>query len=102
MWWAVACSREGEGGEGRWKGIAEKLRPRALGEIVGKRLRTGGESARRPAECFPERRGDDIDVAEHAVVLRGAATLCAEDPGRMRVIDGKHRVVFARERCEIG
>src|SRR2546427_12355107 len=97
----VAHGGERARGQGRWKGMAEGLRPGALREIVGKRLRTGGESARRPAECFPERRGDDVDVAEHVVVLRGAATLRAEDAGRVRVIDGEHRVVLAGERRQI-
>jgi len=98
----VAHSGERARRDGRWKGIAEELGPGALGEIVGKRLRTGGESTRRPTECFAERRGDDVDVAEHTVVLCRAATLFAEDAGRVRVIDGEHRVVLARERCQIG
>src|SRR6266851_4695400 len=98
----VAYCSERARGDSRWKGIAEKLRPRPLREIVGKRLRAGCESTRRPAECFPECRGDDVDIAEHPVVLCRATTLFAEDTGRVRVIDRKHGVVFARECCQIG
>src|SRR6059036_503078 len=94
------CERAGSDG-GR-ECVAEQLRPGALGEIVGECGRAGGESAGRAAQRFSQRRGDHVDLAQHVVMLGGAAARLPENAGRVGVIDGEHRVVLPGQRDEIG
>ena len=72
----------------------------ALRQIVGQRRRPGDESARRAAERLAERRRDDVDLAEHAEMLGGAAAGLAEHAGRVRVVHDDDRVV-SRAICRI-
>ena len=87
----------GSKGAGRHRGrqgVAEELRPGALGEIVGEGDGAGRESAGGAAKRLAQRRRDHIDLAQHPIVLRGPAARCAEDACRMRVIHGEHRIIL--------
>ena len=89
-------------GDRRRERVREELRPRALREDVADLLRRGDVPAGRAAERLAERPGDDVDLAEEAEVLDGAATRLAEDADAVRVVDDDDGVVLARELDDLG
>ena len=94
----LEVTHRGEGARrhGRRQRVGEQLRPRALHQVVDDLGRAGHEPARRAAERLAEGRGDDVHLADHPEVLRGAAAGLAEHAGRVGVVHRHHRVVLAR------
>jgi hypothetical protein len=78
------------------------VRPRALEEHVADLLARRHVAAGRAAERFPQRRGDHVDLAEHAEVLGHAATRVTHDARPVRVVDEDDGVVRARELEDAG
>src|SRR5436190_2018107 len=68
----VAHRRERAAGHGGWKGVREELRSGALREIVRERRGAGRKAAGGAAQCLAQRGRDDVYLARHVVVLRGA------------------------------
>src|SRR5215211_1364222 len=78
----------------RWgQRVRKELRTRALREHITQRRRGGDESAGGTAECFAERRRDDVHFAEHSEMLRRASPGFAKYARRMRIIHREHGVV---------
>ncbi len=94
--------RQGAGGDSRRQRVRKKLGTRALCEHVAQRCRPRDEPPRRTAERLAERRGDDIDFAEHSEMLRRTASGRADHARRVRVVDDQHRVVIARDLEQLG
>src|SRR5438034_10623884 len=95
----VAHRRERAAGHGGWKGVREELRSGALREIVRERRGAGRKAAGGAAQCLAQRGRDDVYLARHVVVLRGAPARAAETAGGMRVVDGDDRVEIGRASC---
>ena len=69
-------------GRARWRHISTSSAPAAHA------------AARRPAERLAERRGDDVDPADHAAVLVRAAPGLADEARCVRVVHEHHGVVL--------
>jgi len=54
------------------------------------------------AERLAEGAGEDVDAAQHATVLVGAAAALAEDAHRVGVVDHHHGVVALRQVADLG
>src|SRR5690606_12115797 len=87
----------GAGCYGWGQRVREQLRTRALREHVAQCVGTGHEAAGCAAECLAQGGGDDVHFAEHAEVLRCAASVCAQDTGAVRVVHDDDGVVIARD-----
>src|ERR1051325_4145265 len=84
---------EGAPRDGAGKRVAEELRPGARGEVAADALRAVDEPSRRAAQRLAERAGDDVHLAQHAMVLGGAAPGPAQDAGGMAVVHHEHGAV---------
>src|SRR5438093_1521079 len=89
-------------GDRRGERVTEQLWAGALGEVIGERRRAGGKTAGGSAERLAERGGDDVHVAQHAVVLGRAAAVLAEHAGSVRVVHGHDRPVLACQHDDVG
>ena len=98
----VLDARERAGRDGGRQRVGEELRAGALGQVVAHRGRSRHEPARRAAERLAEGGGDDVDLAEQAEVLGGAAAVRAQHAGGVRVVDHEHGVVPPAELDQVG
>ena len=84
---------QGSRGERGRKRIGKEIGPGALAQEIDDRLVGGDEAAHAAAERLAERAGDDVYAVARAGQRRRSATLLAEMPGRMAVVDQDQRAV---------
>ena len=85
----------------RGQRIGEEIGSRALAQHVDHGLARRGETAHGAAERLAERAGDDVDLAEHAAMLRRAAAARAHEAMGMAIIDHGQRVIGLRQRHDL-
>ena len=88
-------------GDRRCERVGEQVRPRPLAQEVDDGLRRGDEAAHAAAERLAEGAGDDVDALPRAGQRRRAASLLAEMPGRVAVVDQHQRAIAVGEPADL-